>query len=140
MGLMRWLIIFAAAGFAFHWWQDYKMENHPDAQLSANGFVSTAMPASATKNSVLILAPVNCPSEAAQRANALSERLTRMGVPNVRGDSYSLNISNPTKDEKAAVERAVAVLNGEIPAVFINGMGKANPTADEVLAEYQRTR
>jgi hypothetical protein len=37
------------------------------------------------------------------------------------------------------MERAVDVLKGEIPAVFINGMGKSNPTAEEVAAEYQRT-
>jgi len=40
----------------------------------------------------------------------------------------------------AASDRAVAILNGEIPAVFINGVGKANPSAEEVLAEFERTR
>jgi len=37
------------------------------------------------------------------------------------------------------MKRTQAVLAGEIPAVFINGMGKSNPTADEAAAEYQRT-
>jgi hypothetical protein len=26
------------------------------------------------------------------------------------------------------------------PAVYINGMGQSNPTADEVVAEYRRTK
>lgn len=34
---------------------------------------------------------------------------------------------------------AAAIMEGEIPAVLINGMGKANPTAEEVAAEYERT-
>jgi hypothetical protein len=32
---------------------------------------------------------------------------------------------------------AAAIMNGEIPAVMINGMGKANPPADEVATEYR---
>jgi hypothetical protein len=33
--------------------------------------------------------------------------------------------------------RTNAVLSGEIPIVIINGMAKANPTVDEVVAEYR---
>lgn len=98
------------------------------------------MPDGAKANTVLILAPVDCPSDAAQRADALSEELARLGIPNIRSSSYSSNITDPTEEQKAGVERAVSVLNGEIPAVFINGMAKANPTVEEVAFEYERTR
>ena len=40
----------------------------------------------------------------------------------------------------AAFKRTSVVMEGEIPAVMMNGMGKSNPTLDEVLAEYERTR
>ena len=31
------------------------------------------------------------------------------------------------------------LVEGDLPAVLINGMGKSNPTAAEVAAEYERT-
>lgn len=75
-----------------------------------------------------------------QRADALSERLNRLGIPNVRSASYSVNRNDPSAEQKAGLDRAVGVLNGEIPAVFVNGMAKANPSAEEVAAEYARTK
>lgn len=140
MSVIRLLIVVAAAGYGYHWWQQHQVTEQTRALTSANGFVSTATPSQAQRNVVLILAPVNCPSEAAQRADALAARLTQQGVPNQRSSNFSLNIDNPNAEQRAAVDRAVVVLNGEIPAVFINGMGKSNPSADEVLAEYRRTR
>jgi hypothetical protein len=96
------------------------------------------MPDGARPNTVIILAPENCPSEAAQRADSLASRLTEAGISNIRSSSYSTNIADPTKDQQAAVERAVKVLNGEVPAVFVNGMAKANPSFDDVVSEYRR--
>ncbi len=138
--LIQWVIVLAAAWYGYQWWQDYRSAEATKALATASGFVPAAMPSGARRNVVQILAPLNCPSEAAQRADALAAALTRMGVPNERTSNFSLNIDDPTAEQRAAVDRAVAVLNGEIPAVFVNGMGKANPSADEVLAEYQRTR
>lgn len=141
MSIVRVLILLGAAGLGWHVWQERRAgEQLAAARSPTTGFVSTAMPSAARTNVVLILAPVNCPSEAAQRADALASELTRRGIPNQRGDSFSLSMNDPSAEERAAGERAVAVLNGEIPAVFINGMGKANPTADEVAAEFSRTR
>ena len=37
----------------------------------------------------------------------------------------------------SGVQHAAVVMNGEIPAVMINGRGKANPTADEVATEFR---
>lgn len=140
MGFARLLILLAALGFGFHLWQQHQRTSTlTSAPASPGGFVPTAMPEGAAPNTVLILAPLNCPSDAAQRADALAADLSRMGVPNVRGNSFSLHVSNPSDDERAATDRAVAVLNGTIPAVFINGMAKANPSAQEVAEEYRRT-
>ncbi len=43
-------------------------------------------------------------------------------------------------EQQAQLQRTVAVLNGGIPAVFFNGMGKANPTLDEVVAQVRAPR
>jgi hypothetical protein len=137
---IKLLVVAGAIWFAFHWWKGRGSEEAHPAQKSPNGFVSAVMPDGAKANTVLILAPVDCPSDAAQRADALSEELARLGIPNIRSSSYSSNITDPTEEQKAGVERAVSVLNGEIPAVFINGMAKANPTVEEVAFEYERTR
>lgn len=141
MGFAKLLIVLAALGFGFHLWQQHQSSARLEAGASPSpgGFVDTAMPQGAKPDTVLILAPLNCPSEAAQRAEALAAELDRMGVPHVRGDSFSLNFSNPSEQERASADRAVAVLNGTIPAVFVNGRGKANPSAQEVADEYRRT-
>jgi hypothetical protein len=106
------------------------------ADADSNGFVPLQMPDGAARDTVLILAPLNCPSAGAKRADALAARLTALGVANVRVNQYQ--VSGPTRVMESGIRHAFAVMNGEIPAVMINGRGKANPTADEVLAEYRR--
>lgn len=140
MRLIRLLIVLVGLWYGYQWWHGRELARESAALTSVNGFVAMAMPGNAKRNVVQIYAPLNCPSEAAQRADALAQELTRRGIPNERGSHFSLNVDNPTAAQRAALDRTVAVLNGEIPAVFINGMGKANPSAEEVLAEYQRTR
>jgi len=143
MRVLKLMAIIGATGFAVHFWQGYAQRpvnfGAAAAEPSPNGFIATAMPEGAQENTVLILAPVHCPSKAAQRADALSRKLTEMNIPNKRGNSFSLRISNPTPERLASMQQAQSVLGGEIPAVFINGMGKSNPSTEEVAAEYERT-
>lgn len=101
-----------------------------------SGFVPVQMPDGAARNTVIILAPLNCPSAAAKRADALAARLTALGIPNVRTNQYA--ISSPTRDMQSGIKHAAAIINGEIPAVMINGWGKANPTPEDVASEYRR--
>ncbi len=138
--MVRILIIIAVLGFAAYWYKNHDVASSAAAQKSQNGFISVIMPDGAAANSVVILAPLNCPSDAAQRADALSARLTELGIPNVRSSSFSANIAEPTDEQTAAMKRSISILNGDIPAVFLRGMGKANPTAAEVAAEYRRTK
>lgn len=140
MNVIRLFIVIGALGFALHWWENHGASPSQADEASPNGFVSVAMPDGVPDNTVAIMAPLNCPSDAAQRADALASHLTQLGIPNTRSSSYSSSITEPTAEQRAAIERAVSVLNGEIPAVFVNGMGKSNPTAEEVAAEYERTR
>ena len=143
MRVLELMAIIGVAGLAVHLWQGHAHQpinfGTAAAEPSPNGFVATAMPEGAQENTVLILAPVNCPSKAAQRADALSRKLTEMNIPNKRDNSFSLRINDPTHEQQAAMQRAGSVLGGEIPAVFINGMGKSNPSAEEAAAEYERT-
>ena len=109
------------------------------AEKSASGFVDVAMPSNAKDNTVIIFAPLNCPREAGQRAQALHERLKQLEVPNMMSNSYSLRFTDNSEEFKAKLQRTNAVMQGELPIVLINGMGKPNPTAEEVVAEYERT-
>jgi hypothetical protein len=141
MRLLKLLVLAAAIVVAFNWWKGKDIERVTAAvsEPSPNGFIPVLMPDGARPDAVMIFAPENCPSDAAQRAEDLDQELKRAGIPTIRSASFRLTVDNPTSEQRAAVERATAVVNGAIPAVFINGMGKANPSADEVIAEYHRT-
>jgi hypothetical protein len=132
---MRALVTMALAVAAGVWWWNDRAVDL--GQPTANGFVSATMPDGAPRNAVIILAPQNCPSDAAQRAAHLARSLTDAGIPNVLSSSYSVDIENPTEEQRLGMERAVAIMNGEIPAVFVKGKAKANPTVAQVLAEYR---
>ncbi|MCD9026839.1 hypothetical protein LDO26_01230 [Luteimonas sp. BDR2-5] len=124
---------------AYKWWAD-KSETGVAAVASANGFVPVEIPGSVARNVVLVLAPPNCPSDQAQRTEALVHGLSREGVPVVRGSSFSFEVTNPTSEQKAGIDRAVEVFKRGAPAVFVNGMAMSNPTLHQTLAEYRRTR
>jgi len=142
MGFARLLILLGVVGFTYHWWSGQHPEEVFAAQheTSPNGFVPATMPAGAAGNAIVIFAPQNCPSDRAQRADALAEQLRNRRIPVVRSSSYSASSAAPSPDERANLNRTLEVLNAQAPAVFVNGMAKANPSLDEVVAEYERTR
>ena len=140
MALARLLILVGLIGFAWHWWGERRTAVETAEATSPTGFVSAAMPAEATPNTVLILAPLNCPSDGAQRADRLADELTSRNIPVRRASRFSLQAEGGDEDLRARVDRSVAVLNGEIPAVFVNGMAKSNPSVEDVVAEFRRTR
>ena len=125
------------AGIAHYGLPGHGISRATAALADADGFVPAQMPDGAERDSVLILAPLNCPREGAQRAEHLAQRMKELGIPAVRSNRYS--VAQITKDNQASVNRAVEVLKTDtLPVVFINGRAKANPTADEVAAEYRR--
>lgn len=140
MALARVLVLIGLVGFAWHWWSERRTATETAEATSPTGFVTAAMPAEATPNTVLILAPLNCPSDGAQRADRLADELGSRSIPVRRASRFSLQAEDAGDDQRARIDRSVAVLNGEIPAVFVNGMAKSNPTVEEVVAEYRRTR
>jgi hypothetical protein len=135
MRILKFLFIIAVIGFGIYWWKGHSELD----EKSPNGFVSVMMPKDAEANTVLIFAPLNCPSEEAQKAYALSDELNRLNIPNKISASYSVDPENATEEEQLKIKQSFKVLDGKDPVVFVNGMGKNNPSADEIAAEYERT-
>ena len=138
--LLKLLIVLCVLGFGMHYWREYKAKSATAEQTSDTGFVRAVAVDGATRNAVLVLAPENCPSEQARHATELKERLTRMGIPFVTSSEFTISIDNPTEEQRAGIDRAVAVFQQGAPAVFVNDMAKSNPSAEEVAQEYNRAR
>ncbi|WP_454257261.1 hypothetical protein [Pseudoxanthomonas mexicana] len=101
---------------------------------SRHGFVDIPLPDGQSGHHVVIFAPANCPSDAAQRAEALARRLDDAGIPYTR--SQSANFSTLSSQDEA--NRVMSVMNGPIPIVFVRKRARANPDAEAVMAEYPR--
>jgi hypothetical protein len=140
MKFFRVIFVVGLLVLGVRWWNQRAEETAIRKARDQYGFMPVPMPSGAQQNTVLIFAPLNCPKEGAQRAIALSEKLTAAGVPNIRTSHYGAQAFEPTDALLAAFKRLDVVMTGEIPIALINGMGKSNPTADEVISEYNETR
>jgi len=106
------------------------------ALTDENGFIALAQPAGITPDKVFIFAPANCPREAGRRSDALTQSLADRGV----AYSRSAHLAYEPMDQ-VILDRVNAVIAGDnAPIVFVNGRIKANPTLEEVLAEYETTQ
>lgn len=130
-------MVLIAGGVQF--WKKHRDARELAAVTSPSGFVPVPMPDGADRNTILVFAPLNCPSEAAERARALSASLTDRGIHNVITNQYTIASFEPSPETEAAMKRLNVVMNGEIPIVLVNGMGKANPSVAEVVAEVKQT-
>jgi len=134
-GKMLLLTAGAATMLSVHLWHAHQhavAERDLQEMSDGEGFVPVQMPDNASPDRVLILAPVNCPSDVAKRADALAQFLSDKGIPNVRSAVYSLHRVTP--DMIAGIQRAQSL---RPPVVLINGRGKSDPTGEEVLDEYR---
>src|SRR5687767_1551205 len=86
----------------YRWWTQGAAEADA-AEAVTQGFVPVEMPASVPRGAVLVLAPPNCPSEEAQRAEALVRDLRRQGIRVVEDDDMSFEIVNPTQEQRTGV-------------------------------------
>jgi hypothetical protein len=132
---MRVLQLVVVAGVSFFGYQ--KWCSH---KASSREFIPVAMPDDAIPNQVIIYAPLNCPSEATIRANALAAKLNQIGISVKRSDSFQYSRNNRSDGERASLVHSGELINGELPAVFINGRGKAKPSLEEVVAEFNHSR
>jgi hypothetical protein len=137
VGSLKWVLIAVLLGGGVHVWHHHQrvlVERDLASVADSNGFVPIATAQAGASNVAIVLAALNCPSAQARRADALAEQLTRLNVPNQRANSYYASITS--RDQMPLVNRTNEVLGGEIPIVIINGRAKANPTVEEVRAEY----
>jgi hypothetical protein len=138
----RWLLVAALSmGAVYLLWTSHERtvaERGLLAFQDTNGFVPVQTPPGTLPDKVIILAALNCPSAAAQRADTMAKRLTEMGIPNARANHYSASITD--RDQLPLLQRTSVVMGGEIPIVIVNGMAKANPTVDEVASEFRREK
>ncbi|MGP1667347.1 MAG: hypothetical protein ACTS5I_15860 [Rhodanobacter sp.] len=136
MGFIKFLIFLLLLVGGYQWWQ-----KHPTALFGASavpvagktGFMPMPQPMGTDTRTVLIYAPMNCPSETAQRARQLSRALATRHIPHTQLDEASFDLVNPDAQTVATFKR---VMEGKGPVVFVRGMGKANPSFAEVVAEY----
>ncbi len=140
MSLPRLIVAVALIGAAAHFWTKHRDAQELIAATNTNGFVPIPMPDGAVRNQVLVFAPVGCPREGARRARALAQSLTDRGIDNALTAHYSVAAMEPGPEADAVIRRLNAVMNGELPIVLVNGMGKANPTMTDVVAELESTR
>lgn len=140
MTFLRLLIVVALIAGGVHGWNKHRDEKALQALTTPNGFLPVPMPEGARPNTVLVFTPLNCPREGAQRAAALAEGLQSQGIPFVKTDHYGAQVFQPNPETMAAFKRLNIVMTGEIPIVLVNGLGKANPSLDEVVAEFRRTQ
>ena len=133
MKIIKLLLLLIVAGLAFQYWQTHQAATGP----SPNGFVTLPMLVGGAPGQVVVFAPENCPSEKARQADDLAQQLASRNIPSLRSHDVSFAATNP---EPGIGERLNTVMNGELPIVFVNGRGKANPTLEEILAEYRGAR
>ncbi len=138
--MKKWLFIFFALAGMYQLWGQHKQTQLLTASANVNGFVEVLMPTGTKANTIYILAPQNCPREAGQRADALERSLADMGIPSVRSSNGSIQTNDPSAEAQIKLERTKGIIRGDIPAVFINGMARSNPSAAQVMAEYNRNR
>ena len=129
-------IVAVASAVAYSKWRDNAIYGIPEA--SVNGFIPVVMPDGAAADTVIVFTPPDCPSRALNRTRALQEKLTGLGVPYVATSHYSL--TGVERFNEGDITRTKQVLEGTVPAVFVNGMGRANPDVHKVAAEYERTK
>lgn len=141
MSLIKFLLIIGMLGTGYHYWtKPPRVTPAPSAAVQsgtsgqATGFVSLPSPNGAPSNTVVVVAAENCPHEDAQRADRLTAELKGRGIPVQRSHEVSFTIDSP---DSAVPERINAVMNGQLPIVFINGRAKPNPSLDDVIAEFK---
>lgn len=140
MGFIKFLIVLLVLAAGYKWWH-----KHPTAFSGVGGtsiadqtgFEPMPQPMGTDTRTVLIYAPLNCPSATAQRARELSRELAARHIPHVQLEEASFDMVNPDQQTVATFKR---VMEGTGPVVFVRGKGKANPAFAEVVAEYDGAR
>ena len=148
MNIVWILIVVGIAGGGYNEWKQHhgntvQVENKAQVWsrivsrtvISENGFASLPPVNGQTSRKVYVLAPENCPSEAAKRADRLAADLSRKGIPVERISRARFSFSSQL--ESNVQTRMSEIMEGPLPIVFADGRAKSNPSLDEVVAEFR---
>jgi hypothetical protein len=141
MNLLKLALVIAIGAGAYNYWKQHRHEGSlqsagSTSPTSPTGFVSLPAVRGRSPSAVLVVAAEDCPHEDAQRADRLADDLSRNGLPVVRTHSVGFDIPNGGQADLDNINR---VMTGQLPVVFVRGRAKANPTLDEVVAEFRST-
>ena len=129
------LMLLCAAFGAHQLWQ--KREAARAAAFDTTTFVPVHMPSGMQRNTVFVLAPPNCPSDQAKRAEALIRELGNAGIPVKHESGIAFDIENPTDEQMRDIDRAIAVFKRGAPVVYVNGLAMSNPSTEQTIAAYR---
>ncbi len=105
---------------------------------SSGGFSEVGVGKDVPRDTVLVIGALNCGSDGSRRADALAEALRERGIPVARRSRFGLDVRSLDAVQLAAASRRMQrVFDGPTPVVIINTRGSANPSLDQVLAEYR---
>ena len=138
MNLLKLVLVIAVGAGAYNYWRQHRNEGHSESpgtgSSASSGFVALPAVRGQSPTAVLVVAAEDCPHDDAQRADRLTDDLSRNGVRVVRTHSIGFDIPNGGQADLDQINR---VMTGPLPVVFVRGRAKANPTLEEVLAEYK---
>jgi len=146
MNIIQILIVVGIAGAAYNEWRQHdgntvqvenKVQVGSRTVISENGLASLPPVNGQTSRKVYVLAPENCPSADAKRADRLAADLSQKGIPVVRRDSARFSLSSQLESDVQT--RMSEIMEGPLPIVFVDGRAKSNPSLDEVVAEFRRS-
>jgi len=135
MNVIKLALMLALVGLAYQYWATHQSTSGP-AVVSANGFVLMPPMADGNPTQVVVYVPEDSPHEKVQQADELAQHLSSRNIPTVR--THNVSFASAVLDPKVGV-RLDSVMKGELPIVFVNGRGKANPTIEQIIAEYGAT-
>lgn len=99
------------------------------------------MPTGLPADTVWIFAHRDCPTPDRRRAETLAAELQRLGIPHVYEDEANFSgLDQQTEQGPEWQQTRRLMESGAYPVVMLDGVGKANPALDEVIAEYRRFR
>jgi hypothetical protein len=140
MNILRTLIVIAVAAGGYHYWKQRHEHAAPIERgpTTEGGFVTLLPAGGQNPQTVYVVAAENGPHAEAQRADRLAEDLSRAGIPVER--THDVRFRFTSRPDGEVMERMNKIMNGPLPAVFIRGRAKSNPSLDEVVAEYKGER
>ncbi|ORF27716.1 hypothetical protein BGI15_02470 [Snodgrassella alvi] len=88
---------------------------------------------------IIIVAPVNCPSQQAKVADYLVTELNKQNIPATRTNSYNFRQKNIMSEREInqMIKRYQYVRTMTPPLVFVNGKIKSNPSIEAIKKEWE---